>query len=129
MKNLATFHEYFLYIVHSNKVVLFDAFVIICQTLFRIKKLQCVNYHLSLYIVRFGDLICLITYIFLIRNKVSHIITNASNYTTLLLRTIYRKYSWKVARFFNFLFAYRFSSCIQFLWVKHSYSLTQSGTQ
>ena len=30
---------------------------------------------------------------FFIRNKVSHIITNASNYTTLLLPTIYRKYS------------------------------------
>ena len=71
-----------------------------------------VSFLLSLYIVRFGDLICLITYIFLIWNKVSRIITNASNYTTLLLPTIYRKYSWKVARFFTLLDCYVFYSWI-----------------
>ena len=43
MKNLATFHEYFLYIVGSNKVVQFDAFVIINETLFRIKKIYVIR--------------------------------------------------------------------------------------
>ena len=39
-----------------------------------------VSFLLSLYIVRFGDLICLITYIFLIQNKVSLIITQLCCY-------------------------------------------------